>query len=129
MRQIRYCEFIYAELDNRFVGWHDWGWIDGEFEEPESSDPKASFQYIGITDKSGIHAIEGNIVTAGDNYPSVIEWDEESCKFFLHEYYPRHGRYADKYDRSHDIDAYTDGIGEIIGHINFNADLLRKLRR
>jgi len=83
-------------------------------------------QYIGLSSEQGTEAYEGDIVTAGDNYPSIIEWQnnpdqDEFVGFCLHEVYPN-----GECDRWHMIFAYTDGLGEIIGNIHENPELLEK---
>jgi len=130
---IKYREAIFAEPDNTFVGWNYWGWIDGEWQEIESNAPENSYPFIGLKDENGVEAYEGDIVTAGDNYPSVIEWNQkdemiEGTGFCLHEYYPRRGRYAEKHDRYHTLTYQTTGLGKIIGNIVESPKLLRKVR-
>jgi len=81
-------------------------------------------QYTGLEDKNGKEIYEGDIVTAGDNYPSIIEWSHDGDKiegtgWCLHEVY------KGDYDRYHTTDAYTNGLGEVIGNIYENPELLK----
>ena len=81
-------------------------------------------QYTGLTDKNGKEIFEGDIVSQGDNYPSIIEWqcnpdEDEYIGWCLHEIYPK-----GENDRWHHVFAYTDGLGEIIGNIYENSEIL-----
>ena len=78
-------------------------------------------QYTGIKDKNGKEIYEGDIVNEGDNYYSVVEWNDHvgGPGFFLHEYYPN-----GENDRYHDFHAYTTYPYEVIGNIYENPELL-----
>lgn len=83
--------------------------------------------YTGLKDKNGKGIYEGDIVSQGDNYPSVIEWCQfgemiEGTGWCLHEYYPQK---VDIFDCYHTTDSYTDGL-EVIGNIYENPELLRE---
>ena len=101
-------------------------WIMDNALTPQEELPSSIIlqQFTGLKDKNGKEIYEGDIVSAGDNYPSVVQWDNEEAKFQLWEKYPRKGRYADKYDLFHEMTAYTDGLGEVIGNIYENSSLL-----
>lgn len=76
--------------------------------------------YIGRKDRYGIEIYEGHIVNYGDNFPSVVIWDElavgETPGFWLKEI----GDY--EHPRYHTMTAYTNPI-EILGHIFENPEL------
>lgn len=82
-------------------------------------------QYTGLKDKNGKEVYEGDIVSQGDNYPSEIRWNHngelsEGTGWVLVEHY------SDGYGpRVHTTDAYTNGLGEVIGNIYENPDLLQ----
>ena len=93
-------------------------------------DLKTLGQYIDRKDNSDKAIYDGDIVQQGDNFPSVVEWNRadekiEGTGWCLHEYYPRHGRDADVYDRYHTTSSFTDGL-DVIGNIHDNPEILEK---
>jgi len=80
-------------------------------------------QFTGLLDKNGKEVYEGDIINWGDNYPSVIEWSQETCQFVCHEYYPKTSKNAQE-DRWHDIPAYTNEP-EVLGNLYENPELLQ----
>lgn len=87
--------------------------------------------FLGLFDtRSNAEIYAGDIVRQGDNYPSVIEWNQkdemgEGTGWVLHEYYPRSGPNADEYDRHHTTSGYTDGL-ELIGNVFEQAELVAR---
>ena len=66
----------------------------GFHDELEDGEKWIWMQYIGLHDIDGLEVYEGDIVTEGANYPSVIEWCEHNEKIVgsgwcLHELDPR----------------------------------------
>ena len=80
-------------------------------------------EYTGLKDKNGKEIYENDIVNYGDNFPSLVIWDEfavgETPGFWLEE--------RGNYDRPrfHTMTAYTNPI-EVIGNIYENPELLDK---
>lgn len=80
-------------------------------------------QFTGLHDKNGKEIFEGDIVNHGDNFPSVVKYDEKSCSFRLYENKPKYARGYRFYPRDHEIDAYTSPI-EVLGNIHENPELI-----
>lgn len=101
------------EVENQNMGLILSGNIDGK--------PEAVMQYTGLKDKNGKEIYEGDIVNYGDNFSSLVIWDEfavrETPGFWLEE----RGDYG--YLRFHTMTAYTNPI-EILGNIYENPELL-----
>lgn len=81
-------------------------------------------QFTGLYDKNGKEIYEGDIVNHGDNFPSVVKYDEKECAFRLFEDKPKYARGYRFYPRDHEINAYTSPI-EIIGNIHENPELVK----
>lgn len=78
-------------------------------------------RYIGIKDKNDKQICEGDILKYyGDNYNGVVEWDNDTCSFHIHEYYPKK-----EDDRFHEIASYTNEK-EVIGNIFETPNLKNK---
>lgn len=127
----RQIKFIAWDTDaKRLIDWQellDYG--SGLAEYLRNHRELIFLQFTEHHDQLGNELYHGHIVTAGDNYPSVVDWDNQEGRWELVEYYPRRGKYATKDDRYHELTSYTDGLGVIIGHIYTTPQLLRTLRR
>ena len=116
--------------DNRMIDWSELlDYRSGFVEYLRNPQELIFLPFVGKFDSTNNKIYAYDIVTAGDNFPSLIEWDNESGKWVLHEVYPRRGKYADKYDRYHELNAYTNGLGTIIGNYFQTPSLLGKFRR
>lgn len=114
-REIKFREAIFAEPDNRFMGFHYWGWIDGEWVGPESTDPEASKQYICSKDKNGKEIYERDIFRQKGMdgkliVGTIVFYDDLS-------YRCREGNY---------IYHKVKFAGEVIGNIYENPELLEE---
>lgn len=89
-----------------------------------SSEILISDPFTGLYSESGDEIYEYDILARGDNYNSLIIWNqygnyEEGTGFVLAELYSK-GRY----DRFHSTTAYTNGIVKV-GNVYDNWNLLR----
>jgi len=116
----------------RIIKFRSWDGRNKQMDYPDNiangidGDKYQIMQFTGLHDKNGKEIYEGDIVSEGDNYPSVVQWNNESACFELWEQYPRKGGEKETFDRYHEMTAYTDGVGEVIGNIYENPKLIQR---
>ena len=80
-------------------------------------------EFTGLKDKNGNDIYEGDILNWGDNFPSVVEWNNEESAFLLIERKPHKQTRVRYYPRKHTMTAYTNP-SEILGNIYENPELV-----
>ena len=123
---IKYREAIFAESLG-FIGWHYWGWLNGEWEAPESNDPKASFMFTGMLDEEGKEVYDGDITEMISNFPAVVAYGEDGGTqgFYLCELGKLEGESAPQY---HDMFCLHGGF-KIIGNVIENPGYRWRARK
>ena len=100
-------------------GWHYWGYINGTFISPLTSDKRGkSYQFTGLLDKNGKDIYEGDIVNESYNNITMEIIDTVQAHSWLRD----NGSldYTDKIDWGATAYRY-----EIIGNIYQNKELLK----
>jgi len=73
-----------------------------------------------LYDKNRKEIYENDIIDMGDNYNSLVLWDNKEAKFALLEFYPK-----GDYNRYHDM-GYLNYKPRVVGNVYDNKNLLKE---